>query len=190
MSSLLTSSPPLTSPLVFPRITSTNKWLALKPLSQDLLLGKPKLRQMDSLLPPSDDYFTGWDSVLPLPMFYLEKFLTSGKLKQCIYPFSQFHQLIVSSHGCYLSSFPSFSVHIFLYAYTPAIYYIVILLLYFIIYLGQNMYIFRLFSGKHKTNMTFSYKILDIFYVYMYVCSYLFIYLLSEPSESKLKNLM
>lgn len=66
----------------------------------------------------------------------------------------------------------------------------IILLLYFIIYLGQNMYIFRLFSGKHKTNMTFSCKISDTFYVNMYVCLFIFIYLLSEPSESKLKNLM
>ena len=39
------------------------------------------------------------------------------------------------------------------------------------------MYIFRLISGKHKTNMTFSYKILDIFCVYMYVCMFIFIYL-------------
>lgn len=52
------------------------------------------------------------------------------------------------------------------------------------------MYIFRLFSGKHKTNMTFSCKISDTFYVNMYVCLFIFIYLLSEPSESKLKNLM
>lgn len=51
------------------------------------------------------------------------------------------------------------------------------------------MYI-RLFSGKHKTNMTFSCKIPDIFDVNMYVCLFIFIYLLSEPSESKLKNLM
>ena len=102
-----------------------------------------------------------------------------------IYPFRQFHHLIMSSHGCFLSSFPPSSVHIFLYTYTSAIYYMIILLLYFIIYSGQNMCILDSSVGNiRQTWLSLVKFLIYLMWICMYVCSYLFIYCLNHLKVS------
>lgn len=131
--SLSASSSPLTSPLVFPGSPpkqTTCTWIFISGSAS----GETQTKTDGQGLASCDDNLAGRDSVLPLPTFCWEKFQTKRNLKNYIYPFSQFHQLITFSHSCFLFPSPSFSIYIYLYFYThiQILCHIIILLFYII----------------------------------------------------------